>query len=475
MSNILCAVENIALRLLLVFALAPIGGCDPEQTSGPRFNAPADAQATRAILSELPKVERPNILLILVDTLRRDHLGTYGYERDTSPNIDALAKRSIRYERAYSQSSWTIPSTAALLSARYASDLGIRRQHDRLSDEVLLLPEVLKQNGYRTGAVVSHVFISRRWNFDQGYDFFDGGNVKGHAAVTSAGVTDAALRFIDRSFGAGPSFLLVHYFDPHADYIEHEGYRFSQEMNYDGPIKSGMIYKYVKSSFRRSHPEDLAYLLALYDSEIAFTDAQIGRLIRHLEERELLDDTIVILTADHGEEFLEHQSFGHALTLYQEQIHVPLLIRWPGAERGRVSSRVVQTIDIFPSILDYLGIPAPPGIAGLAIQAQTQERPAISETFRKPVRLRSIVSGDYKLIWDLDAEAGTDHRLYRIDRDPEERVDVLEREPQVAARLQSELQRRFGRLEMKHAPSSSPRVELSDEEKRALEALGYTQ
>ena len=378
---------GLALALALIAAIASIG-CEPDPSpsteaepasarAAPRRAEEPDASknVTRIVLDSLARVERPHVVLIMIDTLRRDHVHAYGYPRETTPSIDALARSAIRYDRAYSQSSWTTPSTASILTGRYPSQLGVRKQTDPLPDHATLLPEILRAHGYRTGAVVSHVFISERWNFDQGYDEFDASNSRGHAAVTSASVSDAAIEFIESSFPQGPSFLLVHYFDPHFDYIEHEDFRFSEDTDYEGWVKSGMLFGDLRRKRHEMNDDDFRRLLALYDSEIAFTDHHIGRVLDAIRALGFWDESLVVLSADHGEEFMEHDKFAHGRTLYEEQIRVPLIIKWPNAKQGAVSRRLVQSIDVLPSLLDYLEVPPPPGIAGAPIQRQTRARP----------------------------------------------------------------------------------------------------
>ena len=177
---------------------------------------------------------RPNVLLIVVDTLRREELGAYGYPRSTSPNLDRLARAAVRYDQAFSQAAWTTPSISSLLTSRYPSQLGIEGELTKLAEDVVLLPEVLRAEGYVTGGVVSHSFCSQKWNFDQGFDFWDQSSIGGHKAITSPGVTERALEFLDQD-REQPFFLWLHYFDPHVAYVEHAAFRFGTREEYDGP------------------------------------------------------------------------------------------------------------------------------------------------------------------------------------------------------------------------------------------------
>jgi len=321
----------------------------------------------------------------------------------------------------------------------------------------LLLSEVLRSRGWATGAVVSHHFCSSRWNFDQGFDAFDESNVQGHRAVTSPAVTDRGLEFIAAREGE-PFFLWLHYFDPHVAYVEHEGQGVTDEGAYRGPIVSGQDFKTLRAIQPSITPADLGELQRLYDSEIAFTDRAVGRLLEGLKTRGLYDDAIVILTADHGEEFLERGNLGHAKTVYQELIHVPLIIKLPGVEPRRITEPV-GLVDVYPgrSLL-----PEALGAAG-------GRQPVFSET-RRGNDLRAVIDGDVKLLVDRRTRRS---ELYRLDSDPAERHDLAAREPEEVARLRSLLDAWVRRSEARVRPGAD--VALSPEERERLEVLGYAE
>jgi hypothetical protein len=156
------------------------------------------------------EAERPDVILIVIDTLRADHLGSYSYARDTTPHIDALAADATLYRRAVSHAPWTTPSVAALLTSRYPSSLGIENVQSPLPGEAVLLSELMRDAGYRTAAFVSHSFVSRKWGFDQGFDTFDESHVQGHLATTSPGLSDAAIAWLEAKLGPTPVFVLIH-------------------------------------------------------------------------------------------------------------------------------------------------------------------------------------------------------------------------------------------------------------------------
>ena len=439
---------------------------------------------------------RSSVLLVVVDTLRQDHLGCYGYERDTSPHIDRLAAGAVRYAHAYAAASWTTPSVACLLTSRYPSELGILTEPNRLDDRFVLLSEVLSGEGYATAAVVSHYFLGSQWNFGQGFDSFDESSIRashptlpdgtslGHSGVSSPSVTDSALAFL-RQPRDRPFFLFVHYFDPHYDYLEHEGYRFSRP-GYEGPVRSGTPYTDLISQLASLDDEDRRHLVDLYDSEVAFTDEHIGRLLDGLEELGLAEDTLVVLTADHGEELLDRGNIGHGHSLYEEQIAVPLIVRYPGGD-PRVVEESVGLVDLFPTLLSYLGVPIAHRISGRSFlgtgdDPSAARRPVFSETDWG--RSRSVVRRRLKLHLHLPS---TQQRLFDLAVDPGERDDLL---PRIAAGVplgdgpdrptRGDLQELQGRLEgwmetMERLRHEADSVDLTDEEKAQLRALGYLQ
>ena len=312
----------------------------------------------------------PNVILIVVDTLRADRLGMYGHQRPTSPHLDKLAAKSVVYERAYSQAPWTTPSIGSLLTGRFPSQLGIHKDRAALSKKERLLSELLGNQGYATGAAISHSYCGSAWQFDQGFDTFDESNVLGHSAVTSRGVTDRALDFVTSLDGSQPYFLFAHYFDPHFAYVEHEDYPFGGGDAYQGPIKSDMRVQALRKQSRGLNDADVHELFRLYDSEIAFTDAEIGRLLQRIEHSVGLDNTMIIFTADHGEEFLDHGRWGHTTRLYDEVVRVPLLIHYPDGHVGRVATPVGLT-DVAPTVLAALNLKPSKHHVGVDLRVHT--------------------------------------------------------------------------------------------------------
>ena len=416
---------------------------------------------------------RPNIVLIVVDSLRQDHLSCYGYERQTSPYVDQLAARGVRYERAYSQAAWTLPSVASLLTSRFPSQLGIHRIRHQLGEQFTRLPELLAADGYVTAAVVSHYLVSSSWGFERGFGHFDESNIRGHAGVSSPGLLETASRWLGEPREA-PFFLLLHFFDPHYAYIEHEGYRFGDFSSYDGPVTSGMLFDDLEDLGRAKllKEPDLERLLSIYDSEIAFTDAHIGRLLRRLEELDLFSSSMIIFTADHGEAFQDHHILGHGGNLMEEMIRVPLIIKMPGDGPVGVSPRVVGLIDLFPTVLEAAGIAPPEGTEGRSLLTRGllhhHQRPVFSESVGGGSH-RVVVDGGLKLVHRLDPEA---RFLFDLEADPGERKRLRpgvkrERFEQLSSLLDA------WEAHLEASRGQAEEVEMTEEIKERLRALSY--
>lgn len=421
---------------------------------------------------------KPNVLFIVVDTLRADRLGAYGHHRPTSPHLDALANEGMRVPRALSTAPWTTPSIAGLMTSRHPSSLGIQSEKAIVAEDAVLLAEVLKEAGYNTAAVVSHSFCASDWGFDQGFDAFDESNVLGHAAITTEGVTERGKLLLDQVAKQDePWMLWLHYFDPHCAYVEDERFPMGGRGEYDGPVTSGELYRTVLRKYRRYESSDWAELRRLYDSEIARTDAGIGEILDHLARLGVADHTLVVVTADHGEEFHEHNGVGHAKTLYSEVLHVPLILRFPtaqerfGAALPPAPERWISLIDVAPTVLDVAGVELPPSFAGRSLLQPKDDDSAMvfGETHRAG-GLQTVVDGDFKLIhW----RKGRRDNLFDLVQDPGETKD-LSRDP-VHAVILAKLRKALvdHNAELDRAAIEAPLVENSPEQVEHLKNLGY--
>ena len=307
-----------------------------------------------------------NAILISIDSLRADHLGCYGYERDTSPAMDALAESGLLFERATAQAPWTLPSHASLLCSQYPRTHQVTAMDRRLAPSATTLADALKAAGYETHAIVSGPFMQARFGMDSGFDTYDdemaaGDHDESHRAVTSPQIHERAIGVLDRV--SEPFFLFLHYWDAHYDYAPPDPWDRKFDPAYEGQLDaSGFAHN--EAIHAGMDPRDLEHLIALYDGEIAWVDHHIGLLLEELERRELSERTVVVLTADHGDEFFEHGEKGHAHSLYEELLHVPLILRMPGGQSGKRVADRIQLVDVMPAILDALDVKAPVGMQG---------------------------------------------------------------------------------------------------------------
>ncbi len=438
----------------------------------------------------------PNLLLIVVDTLRADHLGAYGYPRPTSPAIDALASQGLLFRRAYSTAPWTQPSVASLITGLHPASHQVDRLLRVLPESADTLAEVLSRAGYATGGVVSHWLIGERFQFDQGYAVFRE-TQGGEETLSTPSVTAEAIQMlIGLVEDERPFYLFVHYFDPHYSYRHHPEYGLapSSAGRLDG--REG-IWDLRALDPPPDEPE-LGFIRDLYDGEIRFTDEGISRLLGELERLGVSDDTWVVLVADHGEEFFERGWLGHTRTLYDELIRVPLVIRPPGGGDPRVVQEPLSLVSLMPTLLDLLGIdagdPSLPGasfaplITGVgswrpaAIYSevdryderagQRAQTAAANSKFptRSMLHKQALVEGRWKLVVD---QLGGSRELYDLDADPGERNDLADREPQVVVRMIRQLEAAIADARESQLPRvGAERVQTENEIQRLID-LGY--
>jgi arylsulfatase A-like enzyme len=399
----------------------------------------------------------PNVLFISIDTLRADHLGMYGYERGTSPGIDAFAKTATVFESAQSSSSWTLPSIASLMTSLYSTTHGCWKIQSRLEPEYETLAESLRDAGWDTAMVVPHLFLSAQYGLQQGFTHVDDTLIRTAAdsdqAISSPGITERGVRFLERKAAAKdgvPWLLWLHYFDPHDAYLPHAGFseRFGTEKDID-----------------------------LYDGEIAFTDAHVGMVLARLDELGLSKDTIVVIVADHGEEFGEHGHPRHGYTLYQEAVRIPLIVRVPGIAPSRVTA-VVSGVDVMPSLLEACGVDAPAQIEGrslLALARGATDAPheALSEVrWHEGQDMRALRADRWKYIEERGKE--TRDLLFDLAADPREKDNVLGEDAARAKGLSDLIGRRL--LRAMHWAERYPlpeRYEPSPGDMERLKKLGY--
>ncbi len=419
-----------------------------------------------------------NLILVTVDTWRADHFATERAGRPLTPELERFADTGVRFTAAQSAGTETSPGTAGILTGLLPRRSGVIANSHLLSLEVPTLAEVLHDAGFATEAVVGNVILDRGMGFDQG---FEGYEIVARPPKPSAReITDAALARVTarrEDLAAGRRlFLWVHYMDPHGPYLppEKDLSRFPAEafeaprslrLLPEGDISGrGGIPSYQQVGLSPPERDGRRYL-ARYAAEIHYMDREVSRLLRALDGLGVLEDAVVVLTADHGEALAGDHGyyFSHGHQLTQDQIHVPLVVRCPSCPRGEIVDLPVSTLGIAPTALRRLGVPAPEGWAADGVPLLGEAEPLVYSQNRWQVALRR---GFWKAVWD---QRGTG-RLYNLDFDAGERRDVASRHREVLAALAQELlrlRRRKILAEPRLRPPSGP------DGRQELRALGY--
>ena len=412
--------------------------------------------------------EHRGVILISVDTLRRDHVGAYGYTKPTTPTLDALAKGGVLAEDAVSVSSWTLPSHLTMLTSVLPGTHGGTDMKRAFNRSVPTLPGVLKRLGYATHAVTSHLYVSKTYGVDDGFD-----SMNFRQDRLAENVANHAMDLIDR-FGDQPFFIFLHFYDPHWHYAPPPDVLKIFESSYAGKL-TGNLKDFQNLRPDQVQASDLDHLLALYDGEIRYTDNEIGRLMAHLKERDVLRNTLTVVTSDHGEEFLEHGSWEHQKTLYEEVVRIPMIVSGPGISPRR-ESQPVGLLDIAPTILDFLQAGVPPSMKGVSLMRPVPDkREMYGETDQTldGSRLSFLRAGamSWKAILRSDPAKQTERssEWYDLAKDPGERVS---RPPAESLRGSIEARAKDLALKSRSSAASKP-VELSAEQKEKLRALGY--
>ena len=433
--------------------------------------------------------EATNVLVVVVDTLRADHLPAYGYRAGRTPSLDAFARDAIRFEHAFANASWTRPSFATILTGRLPSSHQTMQKSESLPDEIVTMPEQLASAGFATEGIVTNYNVGPFFNFDQGFDeyrylepdFVLGANDTaakllfiqfarqqleqlegarpGRAYRDAETVNREIFGFLGRAPRA-PWFLFVGYMDPHDPYFAHP---------YDGE-------GYSRAGHQSPEPSLAPRLRRLYDGEITYWDASFGALVRDLRRRGLYDDMTIIVTSDHGEEFMEHGGFWHGTTLYDEQVRVPLFVKLPQNEQaGTVVSHWVQLADLAPTVLQLVGVPLPAGVQGHSLFEGRDEvfaEESHEGNVLSSVRIRQG-EAELKLIRaNEDNPRGLEPtELYRVDRDPGELTNLARREAEVLRVAEAARVRNQGLARVRAAHGQD--VDVDAAAAARLRALGY--
>jgi arylsulfatase len=417
-------------------------------------------------------------VLVSIDTLRADMLGCYGYARPTSPALDALAARGVLFERAFSPAPWTLPAHTSLLTGLQPSRHGVVSHGVALAAGIPTLAEVLEARGFFTAGIVNSHNLGDRYGLHRGYASYDY-VLEQERRVAPSQVEALALRWLERD-PPEPFFLFLHFYDVHSDYRALPRYGRLFARAYDGPVDgSTQQLRRVRRGELELGPGAAGRLADLYAAGIRQMDDGLARLLASLDEHGLLDDTLLVVTSDHGEEFLEHGGVLHGRTQFDEVLRVPLVLSGPGLPRGRRVSEPVSLIDVLPTVLALLGVPAPEDLDGLDLRplwtggasAALRDRAFFGEADhgnQPDDRTRSVRRGRFKLI--LDRPTG-ESRLYDLVADPRETRDVSAEHPVEAAALRRELDDHLERTTPRTPPVPLPDLERDDVER--LRALGY--
>ncbi len=392
-----------------------------------------------------------NVILITIDTLRADRLSCYGSETVDTPNIDALAERGVLFEETITPVPLTLPGHASILTGLYPEEHGIRNNgFFRLSGEAVTLAEVFKGEGYDTAAFISSSIMNAQFGLDQGFDtykdlsFDSRANREFSLVISADAVTRKVLSWVNKN-PEGPFFLWIHYFDPHSEYKPPEPYRSMYE-----------------------HP---------YDGEVAFVDSRIGVLMEEFEKRGLLENTLTVVTSDHGEGLGEHGERFHGFFLYDTTMTVPLIFSGADIPPGKRIGSMVSLLDIAPTIMSYLGMDGKMETSGrdllgsMTRDETIEKRPVYIETMAPAEMmawsgLTGLRTAEYKLV----SEPATE--LYDLESDPSEMNNIYADSEKIVRKLSKRMSRireGFSRISTRGSSEFSP----DEDTRRNLEALGY--
>ena len=439
--------------------------------------------------------DQPNVLIFMVDTLRADHVSAYGYPKNTTPHMDAFAREGILFEDASAPSPQTSPSHASLFTSTWPATHGVWNQvklesgdtiHPALAQEAVTLAETLRDQGWDTAAVCDGGWLNAQRGFDQGFDFFHSRTGGARDRVTEG------LRWLNGRDESKPFFLFLHTYQVHSPNLPPVGYEDRFDPDYDGPLRDA-IASARKMTSEEGRPfidaqreildplmdslgkRDIEFLRALYDGDLTVVDEEFARVMAWLRTNNQLDNTLVILTSDHGEEFYEHGQWGHH-QIYEECLHIPLLVGGLSAPRGVRRSDPVELVDLMPSILGAMDVSIPASVVGrdiglLSTQAATPPAFRVAQ-INQPVAMTSLRRGNTKALWTATQE-GARKELFSLGRDPSE-SDPGKPDPTDDALLQEWLsQAAAWRERFQLAPTVFHLSDMSADQRAELQGLGY--
>lgn len=507
-SGCIATAKSLLLLFPVVFALLVISFFLKQEPLVQTQNSQSSPLATN----------RPNVILIVMDTVRADHLSLYGYPLDTSPNLKLLSKAATFYTQAIASSDMTLPTHASIFTGVYAKKhrahlyqayFGLGRP---LADKFTTLAEILSQNGYSTlGIVANHGYVSEPFGLAQGFQYFDQRSpipffrnpafyyLRQSVSKIASGF--ASPSYYDKAYRSAeeinnvtfsvldeirisdkPFFLFINYMDAHWPYIpptpfDHLSPGKDPEFRTEHYI--GLTVEVMKLE-RKVTEKERNHLISQYDGGIAYLDSQIGNLISRLKQLNLFENSLLIITSDHGESFGRRNFLGHIVSVYQDQIHVPLIIKYPNTNQAATFQDLVSVVDLMPTVLDVLGYPTSGNLHGSSLLKHSSEsaRPVIAESYQGSYlwnlhprfhRIeRAIFSGPYKFIVSTAGK----QEIYDLSEDPNENIDLYETGNQISKKLEAKLNKWIKSAESV-TTEPAPASKLDRETINRLKSLGY--
>ncbi len=442
-----------------------------------------------------PPGRPPSLILVTIDTLRADYLGSHGYPGPVSPRLDAFAAEAVRFDRCYSAAPWTKPSVASLFTGLHPRAHGVTNHEGLmwgeeseamrkgiLAEDVTTLAETLAASGYRTGAFVANPWLLAEYGFGQGFEVYD--DTLADSETPADSMLARANAWLASPGDDRPIFLYLHLMDVHGPYVAPDSVYATLVAAMDpdpGAILTPDQVANIPEYLTRTpwYNDEVALRLDVwrlrYAAGVRDLDTRLGAFLDQLRETGLLEGSVVVLTSDHGEELFEHGGWTHGYTLYQDQIRVPLLIRPPGSARPRTVREVVGLVDLMPTLLDLVGLPAGPGgadrsFAG-AVETGEMGEPRVvmsSSTLKNP-GLTSLCVGRYQLIENAKRNQVA---LFDVVEDPGNLRNVASANPELALELHGQLKQWLEDPDARglFLPTSN---EPTDKQKELLRSLGY--
>ncbi len=425
----------------------------------------------------------------MLDTLRADHLSGYGYERQTSPVLDSFANENLKFKHALTAAPWTPASVATMFTGLYPTSHGMVPPNDRelakkgfakLNPNLETIAEVLKQQGYTTAGVSPNPWITKEFGYTQGFDEFYYIARKPAEKITESGEEIITKWLNDKSSkkSSDPFFLYLHYLDPHDPYTPPPPY----DTKFQGPL--------LKSPF--TYDEKMLSLIGRYDGEINYMDTQLGRLFSFLKEKELYEDLFIVIVSDHGEQFKEHGNLRHGYKLFNEEVHIPLLIKTNRkSDSAKIIETTVSTVDIYPTILARLGITPPKNLQGVSLlnEKAIKDRKSVISEVRRIYDMKSVTDFHGKhLVMEVpydqkDPDVSKSLESWRspniiglFDSHNDYACMTKMKDPQLKSELKSSFDEIFlTALKNQSVATSERSEEISNETLDQLKSLGYLQ